>query len=210
MDSEEQPMTRQRCWAGPRAEVSFENTMSHARISILRLAPSSDLSFPRAGIFPQWSEPGHRIVSISEAVHVWAIPESVDFEWKEWPRTTPSQLKDKRDLESVRLYVDGVRHKVQRKRAHLVVRGRIPPEVIAEALQADRAGKAHQSHSASLKLFFIFMQDGLRFRWEQWRGNCIKQYGGDAIDLPRDQLLSGDWICGEPEPTPCCRKTNAN
>src|SRR5690606_27357107 len=63
--------------------------------------------------------------------------------------------------------------------------------------------KLGQSVAGSLKLFFIFMPDGLRFRWEQWNGRCIKKYGGDEIDLPRNQLLSGDWICGEPEPKDC-------
>lgn len=201
----------QRCGAGPRAEVSFENTVSDANISILRLLPSSDVSFPPAGTFPQWSDLRYRIVSINNVGgHVWAIPESVEFEWKEWPRTFPGELKNEPDLKSVRLYVDEVRGKVERKRAQLVVRGRIPGEVIAEALLADRAANFGQPVTGSLKLFFIFMQDGVRFRWEQWNGKCIKRYGGDEIDLPRHQLLSGDWVCGEPEPKRCGCETKAN
>ena len=91
---------------------------------------------------------------------------------------------------------------MQRKHAHLVVRGGIPPDVIAEALRAKHPADAGNSISDSLKFFFIFMPDGLRFRWEQWHGKCIAKYGGDEIDLPRHQLLSGDRVCGEAEPEP--------
>jgi len=203
LDSEKGPEDGQRCGAGPRAEVSFENAMSDTEISILRLTPSSDVSFPPAGTRPNRSEPGYRIVSNNNAGHAWAIPEAVEFEWKEWPRTVPQELRDRGDLESGRAYVDEVRGRVQRKRAQIVVRGRLPPEVIAEALQMEQAAKFGQPVAGSLKLFFIFMPDGLWFRWEEWNGKCIKKYGGDEIDLPRNQLLSGAWICGEPEPKPC-------
>ena len=203
LNSEKGPGNGQRCGAGPGAMVSFKNTIPDTKISILRLAPSSDVSFPPAGTRPQRSEPGFRIVSNNNAGHPWAIPESVEFEWKEWPRTVPQELKDRADLESGRVYVDEVRGRVQRKRAQIVVRGRIPPDVIAEVLQTERAAALEQSVAGRLNLFFIFMPDGLRFRWEQWNGRCIKKYGGDEIDLPRDKLLSGDWICGEPQPEPC-------
>lgn len=203
LDSEKGPGDGHRCGAGPGAKVSFENAIPDTEISILRLAPSSDVSFPPAGTRPQRSEPGYRIVSNDNAGHAWEISESVEFEWKEWPETVPQELKDKGDLESGRVYVDEVRGRVQRKRAQIVVRGRIPPDVIAEILQTKQAAKLEQSVAGRLNLFFIFMPDGLRFRWEQWHGRCIKKYGGDEIDLPRNQLLSGDWICGEPQPKPC-------
>lgn len=196
-----------RCGTGPRTSVLLQNTMSDVMVSILRLVPSSDVSFPRAGTFPQWSDSSPRIVSTDNADPVWAIPESVEFEWKEWPRAFPWEPKNDRELESIRSYVDEVRSKVQRKRAQLMVRARIPREVIAEVSQAEQAAEFGQSTSKKgMKLFFIFMRDGLRFRWEQWHGQCIAKYGGDKIDLPRNQILSGDWVCGEPEPQPCgCR-----
>jgi hypothetical protein len=53
-----------------------------------------------------------------------------------------------------------------------------------------------------MKLFFIFMQDGLRVRWEQWHGECIERYGGDDLALPLDQLLSSDSVCDERGLTP--------
>jgi hypothetical protein len=192
-----------RCGTGPRAGVLLQNTMSDVAISILRLVPSSDVSFPRAGTFPQWTDLSHRIVSTDNAEQVWAIPDSVEFEWKEWPRVFPGEPQNDRELDSVRSYVDEVHGKVQRKRAQLVVRARIPREVIAEALQAEQAVEFRQSAAGNVKLFFIFTRDGLRFRWEQWHGQCIAKYGGDEIELPRNQILSGDWVCGEPEPKPC-------
>ena len=70
-------------------------------------------------------------------------------------------------------------------------------------MQAEQAAKLGQSAEENVKLFFVFMHDGLRFRWEQWHGQCIAKYGGDEIELPRNQILSGDWVCGEPEPKPC-------
>jgi len=192
-----------RCGTGPRAEVLLQNTMSDVTISILRLVPSSDVSFPRAGTFPQWTDSSHRIASTNNAEQVWAIPDSIEFEWKEWPRAFPAEPKNERELESVRSYADEVRGKVQRKRAQLVVRGRIPREVFAKALLAEQAAELGQSAAENVKLFFIFMHDGLRFRWEQWRGQCIAKYGGDEIELPRNQILSADWVCDEPEPKPC-------
>jgi hypothetical protein len=193
-----------RCGTAPHAGVVLQNTMSNVTISILRLVPSADVSFPRAGTFPQWSDLSRRIVSIVNTEQIWSIPDSVDFEWKEWPREFPGEPRNDRELESVRSYVDKVRAKVQRKHARLVVRARIPREVIAEASQAEESAELGQSTSEqSVKLFFIFMRDGLRFRWEQWHGQCIAKYGGDEINLPRNQILSGDWVCGEPAPQSC-------
>ena len=60
----------QRCGGGPRAQVWFGNTISDAKISILRLLPSSDMSFPPPGTVPQWSDLRHRIVSINNAGQV--------------------------------------------------------------------------------------------------------------------------------------------
>jgi hypothetical protein len=177
--------------------------MPDVTISVLRLVPSSDVSFPAAGTFPQWSDLPHRIVSPNNTEQFWAIPDSVEFEWKEWPRAFPSEPKNKRELDTVRSYVDEVRGKVQRKRAQLAVRTRIPQEVIAEALQAEQTANLGESAAENVKLFFIFMRDGIRFRWEQWHGECIAKYGGDEIELPRNQILSGDWVCNEPQPKPC-------
>jgi len=196
-----------RCGAGPHARVSLRNTMPDVIISILRLAPSSDVSFPAAITFPKWSDSPHRIVSPNNTEQFWAIPDSVEFEWKEWPRAFPGEPKNKRELENIRSYVDEVRGKAQRKRAQLVVRARIPQEVIAEALQVTKLG---QPPAENVKLFFIFMHDGIRFRWEQWHGPCIAKYGGDEIELPRNQILSGDWVCNEPQPMPCDCQSKEN
>jgi hypothetical protein len=179
--------------------VAFENIVPDATISILRVVPSSDLSFPRAGPFPQSYTPGERVASSNGQLGSWAIPESVRFEWKEWPSAFPAEPGDSQGLESVRSYVDEVRRKVQRKYAEITVRGRIPNEIITEALQDDQIAEPGKPVEPNLKLFFIFTQSGLRLRWEQWHGKCIKNFGGDEIDLPRNRLLSGDWICAESE-----------
>ena len=76
----------------------------------------------------------------------------------------PGEPKNDRELQSVRSYVDEVRGKVQRKRAQLVVRARVPCEVIAETLLTEQAAEVGQSASVSVELFFIFMPGGLRFR----------------------------------------------
>jgi hypothetical protein len=115
----------------------------------------------------------------------------------------PEAPKYDHDLTNLRSYVDETRAKVQRKRVLVVIRDRIPSQVIADALQSEQAAQAGRPTGGSVKLFFIFMTNGLRFLWEQWRGKRIDKYGGDEIDLPRDQLLSGDWVCGEPEPKSC-------
>jgi hypothetical protein len=196
LDSEE----GNRCGPDPSAAVSFGNSIADTKISILRVAPSSEVSFPQAGTYLHQSDLCRTVVSTSYVPGAGAIPDSVEVEWKEWPRTFPGQPKNDRDLKSLRSYVDNVRAKVQRKRAQVIVRDRIPSQVIADALLSEQATEPDGQTEKSMKLFFVFMQDGLRFRWEQWHGSCIEKYGGDRIDLPRDQLLSGDWVCGEPEP----------
>ncbi len=187
------------CTVGPSAAVSFANTMPEKRISILRIVPSSDVSFPRAGTFVQQGDLPGRFVSNIYIQGAWAVPDSIDFEWKEWPSAFPKESSNDRDLKNLQNYADQVRVKVQRKHAKVGMRNLIPNDVIAKLLQSEQAAESEPSSEPNLKLFFVFTQDGLRFRWEQWQGECIEKYGGDNIDLPRNQLLSGASVCGKRE-----------
>lgn len=121
----------------------------------------------------------------------------MEFEWKQWPKQRHSELTQERDLNALRTYVDRIREKTHRQRSTLLVRSQIPGDIIAESVRTEEAAMLTEAEAPRLKLQFIFVQDGLRFRWEQWRGDCINRYGGDEIKLPRQQLLSSDRVCGE-------------
>lgn len=188
------------CAVGPYAFVSFGNTIPDKRISILSIVPSSDVSFPRAGTFVQQSDLPDTVVSNTYVSGTWSIPDSIEFEWKEWPSAFPSESNNDQELKSIRYYVEEVRAKVQRKHAKIDVRNHIPNHVIAALLGAERTVQPASPNEQNMKLFFIFMKDGLRVRWEQWHGQCIEKYGGDTIDVPRDQLLSGARVCNDSTP----------
>jgi hypothetical protein len=189
-----------RCGEGPSASVSLVNSMTDKEISILRVVPSSDVSFPKAGTYVHLSDSSDKLIPADRVPGAWSIPGSVEFEWKEWPQTFPGEARSADDLKKVRSYVDNVRTSVQRKRTLVVLRDHIPRQAIADVLKSQQTAEPGQEAQKSMKLFFIFMNDGLRFRWEQWRGECIEKYGGDQIDLPRDRLLSSSHVCSEPDP----------
>lgn len=188
-----------RCAAGPRVSISFGTTMPDRRISILRIAPSSDVSFPRAGTPVQQSDFPERVVPDSYVPGTWAIPDSVQFEWKEWPSAFPKESRSDRDLNNLRNYVDDIRTRVQNKHATIEVRSLIPSDITAKLVQSEWTAGSKSPSERSMKLFFIFMRDGVKLRWEQWHGSCIENYGGNNIDLPRDQLLSEGMVCNEAE-----------
>jgi hypothetical protein len=191
------PDNPQRCGTEPHAGVSFANIMTESTISILRINPSADVSFPDAGILVGAYDPGSKIVSPNAASGIWSIPESVEFEWKEWPRSFPTSPKNERELANIRLYANKVRSKVQRKYIRVNVRSRIPTDIIAKALEAERTEQLGNSSEPILKILFVFTKDSLRLRWEQWHDDCIENFGGDVIDLPRHRLLLGDIVCNE-------------
>lgn len=55
--------------------------MLEKHVSILRIAPSSDVSFPRAGTFVEQIDLSNKIVPNDYVRGTWAIPESVEFEY---------------------------------------------------------------------------------------------------------------------------------
>jgi hypothetical protein len=185
------------CTAGPRVSVSFTNTMPDRRISILRIVPSSDVSFPRAGTFVEQSDSPDSVLSNAHISGTWALPDSIEFEWKEWPSAFAKKSSNNVDLINFQRYADEVRAKVHRQHANVLIRNLIPGDVIAKLLQLEQAAKPESSTEPAIKLFFIFTQDGLRVRWEQWYEKCIERYGGDNLGLPRDQMLSSTRVCGE-------------
>ena len=176
--------------------------MLDKKISILRITPSLDVSFPSAGTFVEQSDLPDKVVSINHTQGTWAIPESIEFEWKEWPSSLPKESKTDHELITLQHHIDQLRVRVQRKYAKINVLGLIPSDVIATLLESEHAARSGNSTERSMRLFFIFMQDGLRLRWEQWQGKCIERYGGDALALPRVQLLSSESVCDGRELNP--------
>jgi hypothetical protein len=120
----------------------------------LRIAPSPDVAFPRAGIFVQQSLP-ESIVSNIYTQDAWAVPDSIEFEWKEWPSAFPRESTNDGDLKKIRDYGDQVCDKVQRKHATIGVRNIIPNDVIAALLQSMQAAESDRSSEPSLKLFLF-------------------------------------------------------
>jgi hypothetical protein len=117
------------------------------------------------------------------------LPEYVDFEWRESPRSSPdptpmdASSQAHKDWEK-KMMDDFYSRPIKKQR--VFIRSRIPAEVVNAVIEADRHTPRHQLTPASIDVFFIWTDYGIKLRWQIWhRPSSGVQYyshqGGDEI-----------------------------
>ena len=161
---------------GPGMILTFVSLKKGVRIDIDTAKLPDGRAFSHAGTFgpnKRWSNDGKTMGAAPDGRQ---LPEWVEFEWSE------------------RIY--GQRHTVEEMKAlprlhqRVVIRERVPQDVVEEVLQSARDTPRGKLPEKMLWVYLVWTDDGVKFRWaikrqptspqEQW----ILRSGGDEIENP--------------------------
>jgi len=101
------------------------------------------------------------------------LPEWVEFEWKEYVSDKDYVLEE---LKALPAHVERV-----------IIRERVPPDVIDEVIRSRRATPPGKLPDKSLQLNFVWTDSGIKFRWllrEKDIPGRMSRSGGDVIERP--------------------------
>lgn len=112
-----------------------------------------------------------------------ALPEWLDFSWKE-PTYPGLEPRDFASREEYSKYVSDEKASLPVKTQRVFISSRIPPEIIQEAIDSRaHIQKGQGLPEKSLWIYFIWTDDGIKFRWKMSCDKpCERKEGGDEID----------------------------
>lgn len=130
---------------------------------------------------PGWRQAIGRTTGISGDTR--GLPEWLDFEWQE-PSYPGLQPQDFTTREEYSKYVFDEKASLPIKTQRVLISSRIPPEIIQEAIDSRaHIQKGQGLPEKSLWLYFIWTDDGIKFRWDLYCIKpCVTKEGGDEID----------------------------
>lgn len=110
------------------------------------------------------------------------LPEWLDFEWQE-PPYPGLEPRDFATREEYSKYVFDEKARLPLKTQRVFIRNRIPPEVVQEVTYSrSHIPKGQLLPEKMLWIFFIWTDDGIKFRWEMSCDKpCDMKEGGDEI-----------------------------
>jgi hypothetical protein len=111
------------------------------------------------------------------------LPQWLEFTWQEWEvaKDIPNDVWDKLDRAAQDAYV-AQKKALPLKRQRVAIRGILPDAVVTELEQSPLDPERASLRLKSLKLFFIWTQDGLKVRWRMRQGCCtVIREGGDDV-----------------------------
>jgi hypothetical protein len=153
---------------GPGMTVTFRNVIKGKEILVRNAFSSSGARFPGPGGLSPQTDPLHGGATRDAAPDGRALPEWVEFEW----------------IEPIYQY-EYTREQLQSmpvKKARILVRDRIPQDVVDEVMESKRLREPHKLPDKSLEVYFIWYESGIKFRWELRKGCCdVLRAGGDAL-----------------------------
>ena len=153
---------------GPGMTVTFRNVIKGKEILVRNAVSSSGNRFSNPGGLGPETDPLRGGATENAAPDGRALPEWIEFEW-----TEPIYRRDYTREQLLGLPV---------KKARVLVRDRVPPDVIDEVMESNRKREPHKLPEKSLQLYFIWYESGIKFRWELRKGCCdVLRAGGDDV-----------------------------
>jgi hypothetical protein len=178
--------------AGPGITLNYASAIRDMHVTIKSARLPDGTAFPSAGAIGGESRPDDINPLGDEAVmgaapDRRALPEFVDFEWRESPPAPPEptpmdQASAAHKEWETKMMAEFSSHPIKRQR--VFVRSRVPPELVSAATEIDRQTPRSQLAAASVKLSFIWTDRGIKLRWELWHRTGVQYYshqGGDEI-----------------------------
>lgn len=177
--------------AGPGLTVTYNSTIKHARIYIEDARLPIGAAFPNAGSFGGGDASNDSPLSdgatMGGAPDGRDLPDYVDFKWREnpYPDPTPnSPLSQATKVWEARSLATLIAQPIRSQR--VFIRSRIPADVVNAAIEANRHTPKNGLPPASIRIYFIWTDYGIKLRWQIWHSppSEIQYYsdqGGDEI-----------------------------
>lgn len=189
--------------AGPGMTVTYSNAIKGMDINIKSARLSNGSAFPDAGSLSGASIPNENPLSgdatMGGAPDGRDLPEYVDFEWRESPRSPPDPTpmdplsQAHKDWEK-NMMDDFYSQPIKKQR--VVIRNRVPAEVVNAVTGANRHSPSDQLTPASIEIFFIWTDNGIKLRWQIWHRppsgiQYYSHHGGDEIVPTGTTMIAG-------------------
>ena len=169
---------------GPGMNLTFASTVGGVSIDIKSARLPDGKEFPNAGSFGYAKNPLLGSKTMGAAPDGRDLPEWIDFEWQEpqypWNKR-PGQSEDEWTEEVHAAYLN-----LPVKTQRVLIRNRIPQEVVDEITEASRHPVKRYGTEKSLAINLVWTSQGIRLRWRIWhKPQFNDQYysheGGDEI-----------------------------
>lgn len=160
------------------------NTVVHPGSHVSRTPPLGQSGFSGSWAFAYTERPldGGGLVVTTEREQ--QLPESINFDWRLFPLSTPRKLIESDAEYQSRVYL--IYNALSITRERVEVRQRIPLEVQDEIATATRNLVADKISNSIIYLYFIWTESGIKFYWRLWQktaagGGEFTREGGDEI-----------------------------
>lgn len=170
--------------------VTYSNGMRGKSVDVLNAISAGGQRFPVPGfVAPSRTDPMLRGKVMGAAPDGRALPEWVAFEWKEWPYPYPAMppISDAEAYQKWKDADDSLSRTVSRKSQRVLVRDRVPSDVVDAVMQSKQAAPRGKLADKSLWIYFVWFDDGIKFRWKLEDCCNTLRAGGDAISGAQDR-----------------------
>ncbi len=164
--------------------IKAANTVVEPGNRVLRIPQLGRSDFSGSPAFAFTDHPLDSGGLVVTAEHEPAMPDAVIFDWRLFPLHTP-RAPGETDAE-YKSRVDAIFNALPRKNERIEVRNRIPQEVQDEIAASAREIAADRIANSVIHLYFIWTEDGVKFRWRLWEkrnagsGTFVRE-GGDEV-----------------------------
>lgn len=171
--------------------VTYTNTIKDVDVNIKSALLANRTDFPHAGALSGASGPNDNPLSggatMGAAPDGRNLPEYVDFEWRESPTSPPDPTptdpfsQAHKDWET-KMMAEFYSHPIKKQR--VFIRSRIPANVVSAVVEANRHTPKGELDEASVQVWFIWTDYGIKLRWAIWHRLGAQYYshqGGDEI-----------------------------
>lgn len=170
---------------GPGMSVTFSNAIKGKKVDFIEARTASGRGFPNPGSLSPDKNPMTGGKTMGAAPDGRALPEWIEFDWKEWPYPRPKSPPFS-DKEATKAWSDeshALSKSLSIKTERVLVRARVPQDVIDEVMESNRQRQRSKLADKSLEIYFIWFESGIKFRWRLVQGCCkVLREGGDVID----------------------------
>lgn len=166
---------------GPGMTVTFRNVVKGKTVDVIDAVSSGGVRFPKPGSLTPSISAFHGGATEGAAPDGREVPEWVEFTWQE--RSYPSLRQE--NFSSPEEFNKAIEEKLRNspvKTRRVLVRDRVPSDVIDEVTESNRKREPNKLAEKSLWVYFIWHESGIKFYWELRNGCCTAlRAGGDTI-----------------------------
>lgn len=170
--------------SGPGMTVMFNNVIKGKKVDVLHANTSNGIPFVTPGSLGSDKSPNPMVGGkvVGAAPDGRELPEWVEFEWTEWPYPAPPKPTEPVALQAWNDRVDFLIHTLPHKNARVVVKSRVPQNVVDEVLASNKRAVPGTVPDEMLWVYFIWYETGIKFRWSLEQGCCkVLRSGGDDL-----------------------------